>query len=202
MKRILIRAGVIVLIAAAFILLWQMYRLAQEKCGRLEANQRTLLSDVTYYHTRDSLSAAGVDRLMLTHREFKEYAAELEETVEALNVKVRRLQSAARTSVTTQYPVEARLPDTVVFRDTLMLPDTLSRLYYQNAWLTIDGLIDDRIFRGHIESRDTLIQVVHRVPRRFWFLRWGTKAIRQEVTTRNPYSRITCTEYIELKRRK
>lgn len=37
--------------------------------------------------------------------------------------------------------------------------------------------------------------------RRFWFIRWGTKAIRQEVTTRNPYRRISYTEYIELRRR-
>ena len=37
---------------------------------------------------------------------------------------------------------------------------------------------------------------------RFWFICWGTKAVRQEVTTRNPYSRIIYTEYLELKRRK
>lgn len=122
--------------------------------------------------------------------------------MEALQLKVRRLQSASRTAVTTAYPVEARLCDTVIVRDTLAVADTLSRLHYVNPWVTLDGVVAGDLFRGRIESRDTLIQVVHRIPRKFWFIRWGTKAVRQEVTTRNPYSRITYTEYIELKRRK
>lgn len=207
MKRFLIRAAVVAGLLAAFILLWTAYRSENRERRRLEANQHSLLTDVEYYRTRDSLSAAGVERLRLTDREFRRYAGELERTVEDLQLKVRRLESASRTAVTTQYPVEARLRDTVVVLDTLReagvsgLTDTLRRLYYINPWLTVDGTISaDSLFRGRFESRDTLIQVVHRVPRRFWFIRWGTKAIRQEVTTRNPYSRITYTEYIELKR--
>lgn len=46
---------------------------------------------------------------------------------------------------------------------------------------------------------DTLDQAVHRVPHRFWFIKWGTKAIRQDIVCRNPYSQITYSEYIELK---
>lgn len=201
MKRILIKAGVAMIVLLAFIFLWNRYRSARKECERLAANQRTLLSDVDFYRTRDSLSAAGVERLTLTNREFRRYAGELERTVEDLQLKVRRLQAASRTAVSTAYPVEVRLRDTVILRDTVAVEDTLRRLHYVNPWLTLDGLISDTVFRGRIESRDTLVQVVHRVPRRFWFIRWGTKAIRQEVTTRNPYSRITYTEYIELKRR-
>lgn len=201
MKRVLIKAGVAMIVLLAFIFLWNRYRSARKECERLAANQRTLLSDVDFYRTRDSLSAAGVERLTLTNREFRRYAGELERTVEDLQLKVRRLQAASRTAVSTAYPVEVRLRDTVILRDTVAVEDTLRRLHYVNPWLTLDGLISDTVFRGRIESRDTLVQVVHRVPRRFWFIRWGTKAIRQEVTTRNPYSRITYTEYIELKRR-
>lgn len=201
MKRVLIKAGVAVIVLLAFIFLWNRYRSARKECERLAANQRTLLSDVDFYRTRDSLSAAGVERLTLTNREFRRYAGELERTVEDLQLKVRRLQAASRTAVSTAYPVEVRLRDTMIMRDTVAVEDTLRRLHYVSPWLTLDGLISDTVFRGRIESRDTLVQVVHRVPRRFWFIRWGTKAIRQEVTTRNPYSRITYTEYIELKRR-
>ena len=202
MKRLLSRIVVIAAVAGLIVLLWVMYRSEVRDRRRLEANQRSLLTDVEYYRTRDSLSAAGVERLTLTNREFRRHAEELERTVEALQLKVRRLQSASRTAVTTAYPVEARLRDTVIVRDTLAVADTLSRLHYVNPWVTLDGVVAGDLFRGRIESRDTLIQVVHRIPRKFWFIRWGTKAVRQEVTTRNPYSRITYTEYIELKRRK
>jgi hypothetical protein len=60
--------------------------------------------------------------------------------------------------------------------------------------LTSDSLYVD------IEQRDTIYQVVHRVPRRFLFFRFGTKAIRQDVWTSNPNSEIVYTEYIELEK--
>lgn len=202
MKRLIIRIAVVIAIIAAFLLLWRIYRLEHDERQRLEANQHSLMTDVEYYRTRDSLSAAGVERLTLTNREFRRHAEELTRTVEDLQLKLRRLQAASRTAVATTYPVEVQLRDTLIMRDTIAVPDTLSRLYYQNPWVTLDGIITDSVFRGTIESRDTLVQIVHRVPRRLWFIRWGTKAVRQEVTTRNPYSRITYTEYIELKRRK
>lgn len=162
---------------------------------RLSDNQRTLLTDVEFYRTKDSLSVASVERLSLSNREFKRYCDDLEKQVKDLDLKIKRLQSVSRTTTEARYEVKT------VIRDSI-LPgriDTLKCVDYQNDYLTFSGCVDQDRFSGTIESRDTLIQVVHRVPRRFWFIRWGTKAIRQEVTTRNPYSRITCTEYIELK---
>lgn len=202
MKRVVVRIAVITAIIAAFLLLWRIYRLEHDERQRLEANQHSLMTDVEYYRTRDSLSAAGVERLTLTNREFRRHAEELERSVEDLQLKLRRLQSASRTAITTAYPVETQLRDTVILRDTLNVRDTVRLLQFENPWLTLDGILEDDIFRGRIESRDTLIQLIHRVPRRLWFIRLGTKAIRQEVTTRNPYSRITYTEYIELKRKR
>lgn len=200
MKRTLILLLILLLVLTGFYILWQLYASERRDRRRLEENQRTLLEDVVFYRTRDSLSAAGVERLTLNNREFRQYAGELKQTVEDLQLKVRHLQSVSRTAVTTSYPVETTLQDTLFIRDSLFVPDTLSRLHYANAWLTLEGTLEDSLFRGRIESRDTLIQVVHRVPRRFWFIRWGTKAIRQEVTTHNPYSQISYTEYIELRR--
>lgn len=202
MKRVVVRIAVIIVVIAVFLLLWRIYRLEHDERQRLEANQRSLMTDVEYYRTRDSLSAAGVERLTLTNREFRRHAEELERSVEDLQLKLRRLQSASRTAVTTAYPVEIQLRDTVILRDTLNVRDTVSLLQFENPWLTLDGILEDNIFRGRIESRDTLVQLIHRVPRRLWFIRLGTKAIRQEVSTRNPYSRITFTEYIELKRKR
>ncbi|MFR3330347.1 MAG: DUF6549 family protein [Odoribacter splanchnicus] len=203
MKRTLMLILIVLLIVTGFYAVWCLYVSERRDRQRLEENQRTLMEDVTFYRTRDSLSAASVERLTLTNREFREYADELKQTVEELQLKVRRLQSASRTAVETHYPVTVRLRDTVVLCDTLTVTDTLRRLHYENPWLTLDGTVcGDDLFRGDILSRDTLVQAVHRVPHRFWFICWGTKAVRQEVTTRNPYSRITYTEYLELKRRK
>ena len=149
--------------------------------NRLSDNQRTLLADIEFYRTKDSLSVASVERLTLTNREFRKYAGELKKTVEELNLKVKHLQSAS-----------------IIIRPGKT--DTLSCINYQDPYLTFSGSITGKQFSGLIQSQDTIIQLIHRVPRRFWFIRWGTKAIRQEIISRNPYSRIAYTEYIELKK--
>ena len=119
MKRLLSRMVVIAAVAGLIVLLWVMYRSESRDRRRLEANQRSLLTDVEYYRTRDSLSAAGVERLTLTNREFRRHAEELERTVEDLQLKVRRLQSASRTAVTTAYPVEARYAEPVALCESV-----------------------------------------------------------------------------------
>ena len=58
---------------------------------------------------------------------------------------------------------------------------------------------------GEIMSRytndvDTLRQAVHRIPRRFLFIRWGTKAHRQEIVSTNPHTRIVYAEYVKIER--
>lgn len=166
--------------------------------NRLSDNQRTLLADIEFYRTKDSLSAASVERLTLTNREFRKYAGELKKTVEELNLKVKHLQSASQSATETKYLVKTEIRDSIIIRPGKT--DTLSCINYQDPYLTFSGSITGKQFSGLIQSQDTIIQLIHRVPRRFWFIRWGTKGIRQEIVNRNPYSRITYTEYIELKK--
>lgn len=171
----------------------QSYRRERD---RLADNQRTLMSRIDFYKTKDSLSAASVERLTLSNDEFREYCKDLEGQVKKLGLKVKRLQSVSQTATITEYPVKTIIRDSIIPGKT----DTLRCINFQNAYLTLSGCFESSHFNGLVENRDTIIQVVHRVPHRFWFIRWGTKAIRQEVISRNPYSRITYTEYIELKK--
>lgn len=76
--------------------------------------------------------------------------------------------------------------------------DTLRCIDFHNPFLTLVGCMEKEEFYGQIKTRDTLIQVVYRVPRKFLFFRWGTKAIRQKILSCNPYSQIVYDEYIEL----
>lgn len=41
-------------------------------------------------------------------------------------------------------------------------------------------------------------QEVCRVPRRLWFIRWGTKELRQEIVSSNPHTRITYNRCVRL----
>lgn len=187
---------VMVILAGIVLVLWNSVRQTRRENIRLTANQEVLLSNIRYYKTSDSLNVASVNALTLKNREFQRYNAGLKKVVNSLKLQVKRLQSVSQTATETRYAIKNIVRDSILPGRT----DTLKCLNYWDPYLTFSGCMDNRLFSGIIESRDTLLQIVHRVPRKFWFIRWGTKAIRQEVICRNPYSRVTYTEYIELKK--
>lgn len=193
MKKYIVIAVVILIgvIAALSYLL----KIEKVEVKRLAGNQSSLLEDVTFYRTKDSLSAASVERLQLTNREFERYCGNLKAQVEQLGIKVKRLQSVASTGTETKYPVDVQLKDSTVVRDSTII---LKCIELHNPYLDLSGCIEEDRFLGSIASRDTLDQVVHRIPHKFWFIKWGCKAIRQEVVSRNPYTQIMYSEYIEL----
>lgn len=173
---------------------FRRYQTAKKEVVRLSNNQRSLLSEMDLYRTKDSLSVASIERLQLTNREFERYCSDLKLQVEELGIRVKRLQSVSQTGISTSYPVYIPVRDSIIKTDTLYCVD------YRSPYLEISGCADRGVFSGRIVSRDTLTQVVYRIPHKFWFIKWGTKAIRQEVICKNPFANISYTEYIELKK--
>ena len=90
------------------------------------------------------------------------------------------------------------LRDSIIVRDTLR--DTVRIFLGGDVWSRVAGVIRGDSLRYSVQSIDTLFQVVHRVPRRFLFFRYGTKAIRQEIVSSNPHTRLVYSEYVELSR--
>jgi hypothetical protein len=167
-----------------------------EERDRYGADRRALLEDVVGYRTKDSLSAAGVERLALTARELQRYNRELTETINDLGVKLRRLESVSSAVSLTEVNVNTHVRDTVIVVDSVYLP---ARAFtWRDNWMSIAGTMTDTGIDCRIRSRDTLVQAVHRVPHRFLFFRWGTKAIRQEIVSRNPHTEMVYTEYVDI----
>ena len=172
--------------------------------SRLRNNQEALTSKVNHYRTRYDASVASVQSLQLRLDEFRETHARDVEQIRALGLKLRRVESSAKSAVTTSLDVRTTLRDTILQHDTLglLLCDTVQMFRWSDAWVSIEGEICGRSVNCHIESIDTLRQVVHRVPRRFLGIPYGTKAIRQEITSSNPHTTIVYSEYIDLRRRR
>ncbi len=197
MSKILIYV-VISLTIIATGLYWQLDKVKSEN-KRLANNQEALLTNVETYKTEAGKNAASVLLLKLSKSELEKYNKELTKTISDLKIKITRIQSAATTATSTEYSITTPVRDSIVYRDRL-IPDTLKKIVYNDAWLNLDGTIDKDMFSGNIQSRDTLIQIVHRIPKKFLFFKWGIKAIRQEVTTKNPHSNIIFSQYLELKK--
>jgi len=174
-------------------------RLAHEN-KRLSDNQAALLEGVEYYRTKSDLSAASVAQLTLTNSELKQHYNDVVKEAEDLNLEVKRLESASRTASETVYKTVTEWKDSIIYVEGK--PDTIRCIEYSDTWLSFAACEIGGVMETNIKSRDTLVQFVHRVPRRFLFFKFGTKAIRQEVMLKNPNSTITYTEYIKLKRKK
>ena len=171
-----------------------MHRKDVKEIERLESNQASLITGAREFKTKDSLNPSMVDRLQLTIKELKRLNDNKESIISDLGVKLKRVESVSTSATEVKREVVVETRDSFIFMDR-----PVKTLRFSDEYLTLSGLIEDNKFTGLIVSRDTLIQVVHRVPRKFLFIKYGTKAIRQSIVSRNPYSRIVYQEYIEIK---
>ena len=188
------------ILMAACAALWSVNNGLRKEKRRLAGNQDALMSQVDYYKTEAGNSAASVQRLELSYSELKQHYEDVCRTADELKVKVRRLQSASKTATETEVRIQTVIRDSVIFRDGVI--DSLMAIRWRDPWVRVDGEIRQKELTLDIHTTDTLIQIVHRVPKKFLFIRWGTKAIRQDITSTNPHTTIVYSEYIELKKRK
>ena len=155
---------------------------------RLVENQTALAADVTRYRTRLGAEAASVQALRLRCGEFETLRAADAEEIRRLGIRLRRLEAAAKAVAVTD--AEIRTP----------LRDTVRMFRWRDPWISVEGRIGRDSAACRIRSVDTLRQAVHRIPRRFLFIRWGTKALRQEIVSTNPHTRIVYAEYVKIER--
>ena len=112
-----------------------------------------------------------------------------------MGLKIRRLESAAKSITTTTVEVRVPVVDSVVVLDTVRL------FCWRDSWVTVEGKIAQDSVECKVHSVDTLKQIVYRVPRKFLFFRFGTKAIKQHIVSSNPHTEVVYTEYIKIGKR-
>ena len=193
-KALLIACAILVVACAA---LWNTVDALRTEKERLTGNQTALLEDVEYYKTEAGKSAASVQRLELSYSELKDNYDDVCQTAKSLNIKIKRLEAASKTATDTKIKIQTVVRDSIVYVDSTAM--RIQAFRWRDPWVAASGSIyPDKRMDLFVSSTDTLRQVVYRIPKKFLFFRWGTKAIRQEITSSNPHTTIVYTEYIEL----
>ena len=179
-------------------------RRALNEVDRLENNQEVLSSEVKLYRTRYDESVASVQSLRVRLDEMRQLHEEDVKRIRDLGIKLRRVESLTSSMSATEVEVQTVKRDTVVEREVLgiVVRDTLSLFSWSDAWVSVEGEIRGSDVRCSVRSVDTLRQIVYRIPRRFLGIPYGVKALRQEIISSNPHTRIVYAEYIELQRRR
>ena len=194
---------IIICLALAVLCAWLGQELS--RCNkdreRLQNNQNALMQEVRLYETKLGESAASVQRLQLTKDELEGKYKAICQEAEDLGIKLKLLQSVSQTTTQAEIHAKAEIRDSIVYKPEIHLVDTLKAFCWKDPpWAFVDGVIDSGKVDLSISTNDTIIQIVHRVPKKFLFFRFGTKAIRQEIISKNPHNRIRYSEYIELKK--
>ena len=179
-------------VATAVIILGGKYLFAE--LDRLQNNNDSLATSVTLYRTQADEAAASVQALRLRIGEYEELRAADAAKIKSMGLKIRRLESAAKSATTTAVTFSAPLVDSVIVRDTLLVADTISHFSWSDSWTTVKGIVLPDSVSCSVTSVDTLHQVVYRVPRRFLFIRYGTKALRQHIVSSNPHTKVVYPE--------
>ena len=204
MKKYLYAVVAIAIAILVGLCVWQGKELVKVRAerARLLNNQYALLEEIGLYETAEGRSAASVLALQLTCDELKRHYQEKCQEVKDLGLKVSRMESLASTGTQTNVTMKTELRDSIVYevRNHVVYVDSLKHFEWRDPpWVAVAGTIRNGMVDLDVASVDTLVQIVHSVPKRFLFIRYGTKAIRQEVVSKNPHTRVVYSEYVKLK---
>lgn len=199
-----ITAVLMVVFAGLALVAFRAYSDMKADRDRLKENQSFLLhnGEVEIKQTNTGCSQASVPALTLRPLEFRRSGDTLLRTAKAAGIKASRISEAATAATTTHVDFDARVFRMVVhdtLRDTVLCPASpLPALSWNDPWVSLSGTIADSIFHGSLTSNDTLDIIVHRVPKRFLFFRFGCKQVRMDIISRNPHTRLTYARYYQL----
>lgn len=194
--------GLVVLLAATLVPVVSAFYIdkTDKELNRYRANQEQLLRQ------RDK----DIENILALELEANEYKVALEESeglraqqaemIKGLRLKLSRLDAVSTTVTATSLDTVA-----VFVRDSTWLPELegerlRGEIEWSDSWTDLRVSVADDSARVALSSRDTLIQVVHRVPKYFLCIPYGVKGIRQEIRSTNPHTTIVYSEYIDLKK--
>lgn len=192
------RYAVIVVLVICLCAVVMYFREVVKENLRLERNQVALLSDsLSHYRTKTGELVSSVEQLEMTIGELKRHRSELVSQLKSMKIRLRDVQSLSTTAIENRVEVFAPIRDTI-YIDTGKVVKAQS-FHWSDAWTSIQGVIHNDSVRVEYQSRDTLLQVIRVVPKRFLFFRWGVKEIRQDVKVLNPNAIVTFSEFIQIK---
>lgn len=175
-------------------------RLTSER-DRYKGNTEALMTDVERFQVRDSLSAARVEALELTVREFERFRSEDAALIRELRQRNRDLASVNTTQAQTIIEMAAVPRDTVIIRDSI--PVKAVAVHCGDAWYDFDGLLTENEFSGNLTNRDSLILAETVKYHRFLGFLWKTKRVDERqatVVSRNPHTEILGVEHVVIER--
>lgn len=214
--------GFIVVLAIALYSALSLYLGVKADRDRLKKNQTLLLHNgaVEISETESGKSRASTPSITLHPNEFQKGSDTLMHIARDANIKPKRINEAATVATMTTADITTKVNrhaltgwgdqnggtvKNINFAEIPNLPADSTPLHretlcidWHDPWISLSGCISDSLFNGKISSNDTLDIIVHRIPKRFLFFRFGCREIRMDIISRNPHTKLTYARYYRL----
>lgn len=161
---------------------FRLYLNERKGKNRLEKSFAAANQQIKHYTTRDGQLAAKVDALQLRYNEVKDIYPEIITEIKNLKINPRSVSNYSETVIHQEKEIVTALHDSIIY-------DTVSvRVFnYHDEFYTIRGIAIGDTQKVHIESRDSLIQVVFKGDRyKPWLWIFSRRKLQQVVRCKNP----------------
>jgi hypothetical protein len=166
----------------------------RKESKRVSDNQTALITGLEYRRTKDSREIASAYVMKLDRDEYKRLYKQRGDTIKDMGYKLSRVKSEQEIKTETNHQIKVPIKDHT-------LPNNLITpcFNYSSPFLDVTGCVIDSTLHAEIRMRADLQIIAHRVPKQWWFIKWGTKAVKVDVISKDKNCSITHNRYIELK---
>jgi len=195
-KAFLISLLITVLLAVVTIIVLVRYFHERAERQRMVYNLAVSVKQIEYYQTKNGLLAAKTDALQLHYNELKQLYPEIMAELKNLKVAGKRVDNYSETVIHHEKEIVTRLRDSLIY-DTVPV-----RIFnYQDEFYRVNGIAFADTQKVHIESTDSLIQVVYRGERyKPWLWIFSRRKLQQSIVSKNPNSRIVYSRQIKIEK--
>lgn len=197
MSRIIRWIPAVAMLVAIIVLSSRVERLKQENT-RLENNVEALALECDTFRTMNGRLVTECITVIAERDEMKNQFIEANKKVKELEVKLKYAQSVSTAAHHSEMHIVTEVHDTVFVENEKT--ERAKVFSYNDPWTSIRGEIRDSLAKIDYSSTDTISQVVYRVPKKWWFFRWGTKCVKVRMTCSNPHNSIVYNEFIQIKK--
>ena len=190
------RKGLIIVVTILVVIVTVLsYLLDNERkeSKRVSDNQTALITGLEYRRTKDSTEIASVNIITLERNEYKRLYKQRGDTIEDMGYKLSRVKSEQEIKTESNHKIKVPIKD-----HTLANNLTAPCFNYSSPYLDVTGCVIDSTLHAEIKMKADLDIIAHRVPKQWWFIKWGTKAVKVDVISKDKNCTITHNRYIEL----
>lgn len=170
----------------------------KNEIARISQNIEVLTSENQTWKTKSGKQVMTIQEMELTSKELVKMRLIDQSTIKDLGLKMKQIKKINQTGVGTHINITPIVKDTTIIKDTIIY--TCKTLKFQDPYVSVKGVICDTIPSVlDIVHTDTIVSFAHVIPKKFLFIKYGIKEIRQEVLSKSPYSKLYYSRTINIK---